>query len=58
MSTEYLKQIIEGKNEHVNAVCQAVHEICIVQNINPITLAYAMGRVDREEHKAKCRTPA
>ena len=55
---EYAKSIIDGKNERVNAVCKAVHEICIVQNINPITLAYAMGRVDREEHKAKCRTPA
>lgn len=57
MSAEYLKQIIEGKNEHVNAVCKAVHEICMVQNISPIALAYAMGRVDREEHKVKCRIP-
>lgn len=58
MSAEYIKRIIEGKNEHVNAVCQAVHEICMVQNINPIALAYAMGRVDREECNARCRTPS
>lgn len=49
MSMEYAKSIIDGKNERVNAVCKAVHEICIVQNINPVTLAYAMGRADREE---------
>ncbi len=58
MSAEYVKQILDGNNEHVNAVCQAVHEICMVQNINPIALAYTMGMVDREEHKARCRTPS